>query len=152
MTDVFPCAVVREIRSWKNGKGADVILHDAQGEYYYNGSMDIKVGGHYDLEVVNGEKQGTYEIVGAKLAVLNPTAPPAPPFPPNVPAGQRMVSMDYNSFKSMMDSKASIDMSRFRALDAAVKVYDAMHTVNEDHVGAAHRVVEIARILEGYLI
>jgi hypothetical protein len=152
MSNIFPCAIVREIRNWKNGKGADVILHDAQGEYYYNGKLDINVNGHYDLEIIDGERKGTYEIINAKPFILNQATSQPPPFPPNVPPGKRMVQMDYDSFKTMMDTKTALDMVRIKALDMAVKIYDAMNATDSDHMAAAHKVVEIAKLLEGYLI
>lgn len=150
---------VYEIKNWTDGKGADVVLHDDDGKYYYEGGMKVPVGRACKFEVKDGEGEnsGKQLILSCNELQTNPKMPPLPEPPPGndqqpVPPQLQMVQMGYPQFKDLMDKRSSLDRSRLVALEAAVKVYDAMGKLEKDHKAAASEVIEIAKQLEGYLL
>jgi len=146
--------VIKEVRNWSNGKGADVILDQDPAEYFYNGKVGVEPGQSMILEVVQGDGK-KYEILNAEKMQANPAIPmPKPPPQLNIPGqppGQPMIQMPMDQFQAVIENKAKVATVRAKSLENACKVYAAMGDWDKDPKAAADKVVQIARILEGYL-
>jgi len=154
MTEVIE-GVVHKINNWKDGKGADVELHNEEGKYFYYGSMDIPIGVSCRFEVQDGEgeQKGKWEILNVTPLKTNPVIPnniKQNMQPPSLPVGPQMVKMPFDKFQEMYDKGTKATLRR-TSLEIAAGIYDSMNKVEKDPKAAAETVILIARILEGYL-
>lgn len=145
--------VVREIRTWVNGSGADVLLQDSDQDLYYHGKMDIVPGQIYRFEVKEGEGERAkmFEILNAVVPSMNPELP-KPQLPPQRPGMKSYVQIPYDQFMQVISSKSGLDEVKAKCLTAAVSIYAAMGKFEKDPKAAAHDVVMIAHVLEGYWV
>jgi len=145
---------VKEIIRWSDGKGADVKLGGDTAEYYYEGNMPIPPG-ICKFEIIDGE--GIHSKKKMIISVEQPKVNPAfgqstfPIPPPGAQSQVKMIQLPENDLQSLIRSRIGSQEYRIRALDAAATIYVNMQKFEKDPNAAAHEVLKIAKILEGYL-
>ena len=145
---------IHRIESWSNGKGLDVYLHEDEKKYFCQGQMDIKkhLGKACSFEIIDGtgDRKGQCEILSCKPLIANPEIEP-PKVPVNA-QGVKMIQLPWEQFQEAISNKNYLQQSKKEALMRAVATYDAMHDIERSPVAAAHKVIEIATLFEGYLV
>ncbi len=151
---------VRSLSHWKAGHGADVTLDQDEGvKYYYHGVMNMPVGPSLRFEVKDGDGKfaGMKEIIDFQKLQVNPAQTVieqpnlAEPQLLEENLGKRMIKMPFDEFQYMIKNKAAISECKGRGLDAAIKTYAAMNKKEIDPIAAAHEIIKVAKLYEGYL-
>ena len=142
---------IAEVQMWADGRGCDVKVADEPKEKYYFMGKDFPKAGAVKLMVRDGagDRKGWYEIIDWQPIRVNPEYPKSLEAIVQ-PGGQVLMPLD--KLREIMSLKSALKDSRIRALDLATKIYAAMDTKEKVPRRAADDVVEIAHIIEGFLV
>ncbi len=137
---------IEAVTHWKDDKGGNIVLKQNSIKIYFEGKLNLSLGKLYRFELVlgTGEHEGEYEYVGAKELVANIAAPP--------PGATGIAHIPVPQLREIMKSRMSLEESRVRALDNAVKVYVALGRGETDLKIISEEVMEIAAKFEKYLL